>query len=217
MTISFEPRRGYKRRVNVLLDGDYAFTANKRTLSQNDIKEGEQAKSLAALIEIIYEQELASALERSYYFLETRMRSGKELRQNLAKAGFSQEITDAAMEELERLGFLDDRAFSESWAQMKLQNKSVRMVAYELKQKGISSEIIDEIKESAPRDDEEEKCLAVLTKYMRSREFTRENLNKAAQACMRKGYDWEMVKSSLAKMKEGVDADGEGEGIDDEY
>ena len=215
MTISFEPRMGYKRRVNVLIDGDYAFTANKRTLSQNDVKEGAQAESIAALLELIYETELASALERSYYFLETRMRSEKELRQNLIKAGFSKEIMDAAMEELGRLGFLDDRAFSESWAQMKLQNKSLRMVAYELKQKGISSEIIDEIKETVEKDDEEEKCFAVLVKYMRGREFTRENLNKASQACMRKGYDWEMVKSAIARMKE--EADGEIEDDEGEY
>lgn len=210
MTVSLEKRRGFRSRFDVMIDGEHAFTANRKTLDELGVEDGGEisdASSLAETIALVDEMELEHATERSYRYLETRMRSGKELRDNLLRGGYSQGVIEQVMEKLKRLGFWDDRAFSQSFARSKLQNKSMRAVLYELKQKGIPSNILEEVKEMEEPEDETAKCLAIISRYLRGRGDPTAQLRKATQACLRRGYGWDSIRAAMSQ----VDVESEGE------
>jgi regulatory protein len=199
LTVSIEKRRGFRNRFDVLIDGERVFTASKKTLAELDIEDGSLIDDLPAAIALVDGMELESAMERSYYYLDARMRSGKELRDNLLRAGYSQNVIEQAMETLERLGFWDDKAFAQSFARSKLNSKSMRAVLFELKQKGISSSLLEEVKEMEEPDDEAEKCLVIINRYLRGRGEPKDQLRKATQACLRRGYSWDAIRAALSK------------------
>ena len=197
----FRSRRNFRTRFNVFADGEYILTLDKRTLDDFGIRDGDEIDDATDLIELTEAAECVAALERSYTFLESRMRSGRELRQNLQRAGYFDLTIDVVLEKLEDQGFLDDRAFSDAWAQSKLSSKSMRAVVMDLRQKGVSSEIIDEIKELEQPEDETEKCAAVIRRYLRGRDDPKTELRKATQACARKGYNWDTIRNALARLE----------------
>lgn len=55
----------------------------------------------------------ASAKDRALRLLGVRSRSREELRERLARAGFPEDEIDAALDDLERVGLLDDERFAE--------------------------------------------------------------------------------------------------------
>jgi regulatory protein len=68
------------------------------------------------------------------------------VRRNLAEKETSDVVIDAALERLKTMGYLDDRAFTNFWIENRQTFKplSQRALRYELRQKGVSKEIIDE-------------------------------------------------------------------------
>jgi regulatory protein len=87
----------------------------------------------------------------SLRYLSYRPRSEKEMRDYLLekqkrKKGLSDETISEIIKKLKSYKFIDDRQFTKSWieSRIKLKNKPVRVIEYELKQKGISGDLIDE-------------------------------------------------------------------------
>src|SRR3989338_3922707 len=85
---------------------------------------------------------------RNYVFrlLSARQRSEKELRQRLSFKGFDPEITEELTDYFKKLNLINDREFARAWIETRL-NKPLgfKAIIKELRQKGISEEIIAEL------------------------------------------------------------------------
>ncbi len=85
--------------------------------------------------------------------LKLRPRSTFELREKMGSKGYVEPQVTLVIDELTRLGFLDDEAFAKAWMQYRL-NKPMgfRRVSLELIEKGIAKDVIrarwDELRES---------------------------------------------------------------------
>ena len=79
-------------------------------------------------------------------YLSYRPRSEWEIREYLEKKGFSSSAIDSAVSALIKVNLIDDRAFAQYWVENRAQfrPKGKRVLTYELRQKGISSHVIDE-------------------------------------------------------------------------
>lgn len=141
-----------KERVNVYLNGEYAFSLS--LIEAARLRKGQQLAEdqIAALKG---EDDVLRAVDRAARFLAYRPRSVQEVRRNLEEKGVAPEVVEAALERLGTMGYLDDRAFARFWVQNRNEFKplSPRALRYELRQKGVSTEIIDEVLESLDRDD----------------------------------------------------------------
>jgi len=90
-------------------------------------------------------KDLSSAKRISYQLLKFRARSEKEIRGRLRQKGFTAEIINQAVDQLYRLKYLNDREFALAWVNSRLLKPlGLRRVAFELKEKGISKELIEE-------------------------------------------------------------------------
>src|SRR3989338_10427961 len=90
-------------------------------------------------------RDIQSAKRIAYQLLKFRASSEKEIRDRLKQKGFPPEIISQTVEYLYRLKYLNDREFAAAWTNSRLNKPlGVRRIRLELKQKGVSEDIIAE-------------------------------------------------------------------------
>lgn len=84
----------------------------------------------------------------SLYYLSRRQRSEKEIRDYLKKKFNDLDQIDKVVTKLKEQRFLDDYEFAKTWIEnrIRLKPKGWSALAFELKLKGISKEIIEELR-----------------------------------------------------------------------
>ncbi len=90
------------------------------------------------------QKELQRAKNTAYRLLAFRARSCKELETKLYEKKFNPAVICTVINDLIRLGYIDDEAFALQWSssRLRLQGFGERRIRQELKQKGISADII---------------------------------------------------------------------------
>ena len=142
-----------KKKVNVFLDGSFSFSVDKGVAIATGLRLG-QDLSTSQIEELkntdLYERCLGAVLR----YLAYRPRSEAEVRQRLLYRGFRADIVDKVITRLKEQRLIDDVAFAFYWKDSRLSfsPRSKRLMKRELRQKGISSEIADEVVEDL--DDE---------------------------------------------------------------
>ena len=133
--------------------------------------------------------------ERALRLLARREHSRSELTRKLGQAGFAQHDIEALLDEFEEKNWLSDRRFAESYvADHRARAGSIKL-AYDLRQRGVSDNIISEVL-SDHRESEFERAREVWQKkfgspptnpaekaqqirFMQSRGFTPEVIGRA--------------------------------------
>jgi regulatory protein len=92
------------------------------------------------------EKELTRAKNAAYRLLTYRPRSRVELVQKLRDKEFDEEIIDSVVAGLVRLGYINDTEFAHQWAsgRIRLRGFGRRRIEQELRNKGISRELVRE-------------------------------------------------------------------------
>jgi regulatory protein len=96
--------------------------------------------------------------------LKLRPRSVKELRDRLLQKKYPADVVDKLIAELTSSELLDDEAFAKAWFQWRLTGRPVglRRIALELKDKGITKEVIDGLIAGAKDDFDEEAVVRMI-------------------------------------------------------
>ena len=132
-----------KERVNVYLDGEFAFGLGM--LEAARLHKGQQLteSEIAALTS---QDTVEQAYDRALRFLGTRPRSSAEIRRNLTEKETAPAMIEAVITRLEAQGDVDDAAFARFWITNRQQFKprGSRALRFELREKGIPTNIIDE-------------------------------------------------------------------------
>jgi len=138
-------------RVNIHLDGEFAFglaritAAWLRTGQELDEKKIEQLQA---------EDAKERALQQALLFLGYRARSESEIRKNLQKHEIPESVIEETLERLRNDKLVDDSQFAQTWVENRstFRPRSRRMLAMELRQKGLD----DESMQSALEDVDDE-------------------------------------------------------------
>ncbi len=137
--IASQKRR--KDRVNIYLDGAYAFSLNRDVVIENHLHQGDPINS-RQIDALLLGDEIKKAKEKGLAFLSYRARSTKEFERKLSERGFHQKTIQEVVSDFERVGLLDDDRFASSFARTKLIQKPVgkHVLLRELAIKGIDEE-----------------------------------------------------------------------------
>lgn len=186
-----------KERCNIYVDGKFYCGLKLETAIRCRLKVGEQIE-LSRLDEIQLENERSQALDKAMTHLSHSMKTEKEIRDFLKKKGYVEAVADYAVQKLCEYGFLDDAEYCRQYVCSAGKSKGSRLIAFELRKRGADEESIrDALSENVG---EAEAAAAALKKYMRSKEFTRENLSKAFRHLLSKGFDYDTAKDALASL-----------------
>jgi regulatory protein len=214
-----ERQKNNPERVNVYLDGEFAFGLNE--MDAVTLRKGQQLTE-SEIDELRQKDAVVKAVDYAANLLSYRPRSTKEIRERLLKHSFNDVVADAAIEKLLGLGYLDDRAFARFWIEDRNRFKPLgrRALSFELRNKGIEQAIIQELLEEIV-DEGGGAYEAALKRVRQMRGTTkREFKQKIGAFLQRRGFGYEAVNGALTQLiQELADDDPEffTEGEDSRY
>lgn len=206
MTITgLTPQKKNKERINVYLDGEFAFGLSLMTaayLSVGQVLSPDEIEALKAADEI--EQAKASA----YRYLSYRPRSIDELKRQLVRKGYADTTVDQVIDRLVELELIDDLAFARYWVEQRetFKPRSQRALRYELIQKGIDRKIIELV--VADVDETESAKKAARKKARLWRGLPEEQFyEKLGNYLARRGFNYEIARDVTQELWSSVNHD----------
>ena len=179
------------KRVNVYLDGDFAFGLYRDTAAW---LETGQTLSDEKIKELLEKDQQAEVYQKALDFIAYRPRTAQETRRKLQQAGYEAFLIDNTIAALSDNGLLNDEYYAQQWVEerMRLKPRSKRVLIYELRQKGIPDDVIQSAVEEV--DDFRSAYEAAegrLSRYEGLSKF--EFRNKLGSFLAGKGYSYEVI------------------------
>lgn len=138
---AIEAQKRTPKRVNIYLDGEFAFGLSRIVAAWLRVgQELDEEKVKRLQVEDARER----ALQQAMLFLSYRARSESEIRQNLRKHEIPEEVIEQTLERLRQDGLANDGQFARAWVENRseFRPRSRRMMAMELRQKGLNEEAV---------------------------------------------------------------------------
>jgi regulatory protein len=195
---AIEVQKRSPNRVNIYLDGDYAFglaqivAAWLRVGQELDEKKIEQLQ---------VEDARERALQQALLFLSYRARSESEIRQNLRKHEIPEAVIEQTLEHLRQDGFANDDQFAKAWVENRgtFRPRSRRMLAMELRQKGLGDESVKSALEGV--DDEPLAYEAARKRAARYRDLEwNEFRKKLSDFLARRGFSYSVTSAVVNRI-----------------
>ena len=173
-------------RFNIYLDGQYYCGLNAETIVKNNLKTGMDIEK-ETLDNLQLESEKTTALEKLVNYMGSRLRTEKQLWDYLKGKGYAEATCNYCMEKLKEYNYINDAQYVNSFIQVNKNKKGKKLLAYELKQKGIDDKLLDTSFEDYENDLESIKLIAL--KYLKNKDLSKENFQKAYRHLMSKGFE----------------------------
>lgn len=204
-----EPQKKTDKRVNIHLDGQFAFAISLETAVKSHLKEGITI-SADAIKDLIFTDYYEKLLDNLLGFVGRRPRSERELRDH-AKEYFYRKygkdfdpkvfenVLTFTLEKLKKFNQVNDLEFAKWWVEQRLRsNKSTRIIKQELFQKGVNKDLIEDLlKEGGGDESAKAKALAErkISSYKNLEPEKRKE--KLSRYLASKGFDWEVIKEAV--------------------
>lgn len=132
-------------RVNLSIDGKFALGISAELMLKLHLHL-DQELSTAEFEQLKSEEIRQQAVERAINYLSFRPRSQEEVRRYLRKKETPPDIIESVLERLQRLDYLNDRAFASFWVENRerFNPRGSQGLRNELRLKGIEREIVEE-------------------------------------------------------------------------
>jgi len=186
-------------RVNIDLDGDFAFGLSRITAAWLKIGDRLTQERIDALQR---EDAIEFAYQRALLLLGYRARSEQELRRKLIEKNFSTEQVDQVVRKLKQANLIHDGSFARAWVENRNNShpRSQRLMRYELQRKGVAEEDIQRaIKTSAP--DQELALRAAENYYRRLTGYDFKVFrNRLSGFLARRGFSYEVIAPVVAAL-----------------
>ncbi|MFC2013257.1 RecX family transcriptional regulator [Chloroflexota bacterium] len=198
--------RGRGKRMNLFLDGRFALSLEADVAVKENLRTGQElsAEELAALTKANCFQRCLNAAGS---YLGYRPRSESEMRQRLYRRGFDEASVAAVISRLKEQGLIDDSAFAQFWKENResFRPRSQWLTRSELRQKGITEDIIDGVVSGV--DDNDSACRAARSKARSlSRADYQEFRRRLGGYLRRRGFTYEIINNTVERIWQEMDS-----------
>ncbi|MCU0521892.1 MAG: RecX family transcriptional regulator [Anaerolineae bacterium] len=193
---ALEPQKHASDRLNVFLDGMFAFGVAEIVAAT--LKVGAWLSD-EAILELKAADGVELAHSRALDYLSYRPRSEAELRRHLAEKAVPDDVVEVVVARLVDVGLIDDGAFARYWrdSRARFRPRGRQVLRYEMGQKGIASEAIDEA-----LDDYDEAAAVRLAAEEQVRRLgslpPEEARRRLVGRLARRGFSYELIQETLA-------------------
>ena len=192
------PQKRRPNRVNVFVDGAFAFGVNQNVVARFHLSVGKQLTP-DQVAEIAAGEVRQECFDKATDYLSRRMHSRMELSRKLMKREYGQTVIDSVLDQLEKLGYVDDARFAQSRAQSAADHKhhGKRRAMMELRKAGVKSDVaakaLDHVYET-------QDSVAVARELARKKAPSLRRLDplvarrRLVGMLQRRGFDYESIK-----------------------
>lgn len=194
--IETQSRRGNRR--SIFIDGEFAFGVDEEVVAGLGLKVGQEVHD-EDLNRVLRAELIRKAREDALMLLKYRQRSENEMAKRLVLKGNPPEVVEEVIAGLERVGLLNDAAFSRQWIRNRLAQKPMgrRGLTWELRQKGVPDDLIEEALRDVGGDDEFEAALELARRKLKTDSDLMTEKRRLASLLRRRGFEWETVSTVL--------------------
>jgi len=179
-------------RVNVYLDGEFAFGVSRIVAAWLKVGQGLGEAKIESLQK---EDAQEVAFQNALKVISYRPRSIHEVQKKLKENGFDETVIQSVIERLGEIGLVEDKSFADAWIENRtvFRPRSRKLMALELRQKGVSDEVI----QNALADAVDDETLAYQSAVQYARRLKnlewQEFRKKLSAYLMRRGFSFEIV------------------------
>lgn len=197
---AIEPQKRNPQRVNIYLDGEFAFGLTRLVAAWLKVGDELTAEKIATLQEADTREQ---ALQYALRLLGYRARTEAELRQRMQQRGWSEAIIEEALERLRQNGLLDDADFAHAWVENRqtFRPRSARLLRQELRRKGLDEHVIQEALDEV--DEEAAAYAAARPRAQRLRDLDSRSFRQKLIAYLtRRGFSYEIANTVVRHLWE---------------
>lgn len=195
---AIEPRRKSLRAL--YLDGEFAVNVDAQTLLASRFQLGTEITD-EELHELLLASDANRAKEKALYLIAHRDHSKKELVDKIKRTA-SAEAAQKAADRMEEIGLIDDEDFARRYAAELFHRKGYarKRVEYELSQKGIDPDLIEELADELEPDPLEQINHLIARKYTAAL-ADEKGRRRTIAALQRLGFRWEDIRQALKEFE----------------
>ena len=197
MIISSKPGNGNK--VHIYIDDKYTLTLYDDFWYRSGYSEGQEISD-DELASLKGEAGFRSAYEKGLKYLSMRGYSEKEL-YNKLKINFGDEAATRAIDKINSFGYLNDEEYCREYTEylFKVKKYDIKRISYELKNKGIDPETIDNTLKILDNEPIQRIIDMLRTKYEKNLETEKER-KRLVNRFIRMGYSYRDIKDAFSEM-----------------
>lgn len=195
---AIEVQKRSPNRVNIHLDGEFAFGLARIVAAW--LRVGQELSD-EKIAQLQAEDARERAFQQAMLFLSYRARSEAEIRQNLRKHEIPDPVIEQTLERLRQDGLANDGQFARAWVENRsaFRPRSRRMMAMELRRKGLSDEAVSSAVETV--DDEALAYEAARKKVARYKDLEwNEFRKKLSDFLARRGFSYSVVAPVVTRL-----------------
>ena len=190
-----------KRRPNrrsVFLDGRFAFGCNVNVIAKFRLQNG-MSLTTAEVEQIEQGEVRQECFDRAVKYLSQRLHGREELRRKIGRRDYPSDVVEAVLDDLERLGYVDDAKFAAAKAADAAGHKKhgPRRAALELRKVGIDQATVEKAVDAVYEDAD---SLSVARELAEKKAPALRRLDPAVAKrrlygmLLRRGFEYETVK-----------------------
>lgn len=186
-----------QKRVNINLDGKFGFGLDLDNFIRLGLKVNQELTQ-EEIDEIIKRADFQKCLDKTINFTMVRPRSTKEVKDYFRRKEVPESIHEEIFNRLEKLELVNDQKFAKWWVDQRLafKQKSKKDITFELRQKGIDSNIIKNILDDSDIDEVKiAKELMAKKSYKWQKYDEKVRNQKITQYLAGKGFNWDIIKN----------------------
>jgi len=201
-----EKQKRREDKYNIFIDNQFACGLFIDVCVRHGLKVGLEIEK-ERLDELALESEKTIALNKTAKYMQSSLKTTKQIRDYLTKKGYEKVTIDYVVEKLKEYNYLDDEAYARSFAKTYKNKYGQYKLKEKLRSKGISENMADEsLKEI---DNTDEIIYNIAIKYMAKKEPTIENYIKLNRFLASRGFGFDDIRHVINKLKK----DGENEDV----
>jgi regulatory protein len=194
------PQKNASDRFSIFVDGEFVMGLGIDVVIEFGLAAGMQVDP-ELLEQIRAKEEIVATVNAAMHLLAYRARATGELRTRLRQKGFSPSAIDAAVEKLQGWKYLDDEDFAKTWVEQQATHRprSRRVMAQDLRSKGIDKEMVEETLASVEIDELQGAIRASSRKWETWQSLPPDvRLRRLSGFLARRGYGYDIVRQVAA-------------------
>lgn len=187
-----------KSRYKVYVDEQFAFVLYKGELSRYHVTEGSEITT-DIYEEIRKEVIIKRAKLRALHLLNSMGRTEMQLRKKLKDSDYTDDVVEEAIKYVKSFGYINDTEYARSFVLNRKDKKSRKELYMLLCQKGLASEILDEVFEELYDEDSSKEAIRSILRKKNYNPDTADKVQtqKILGYLTRKGFSYEDIRQVL--------------------
>ncbi|WP_141705306.1 RecX family transcriptional regulator [Vulcanibacillus modesticaldus] len=189
-----------KKRYNIYVNDNYAFSVHEDVLISFRLLKGKEIEQ-EDFQAIIQEEERNKVWQKSLKYISYRPRTELEVKQYLTRQGYAIELIEPIVNKLKDERLLDDKLYAKQFINQRINSnpKGRKLLAYEMKNRGLSDTVIGDTLEEI--DDNLEYEMAVKLTEKKLKQLKGQNRTevqrKLAAYLGRRGFSYNTINRIL--------------------